>query len=67
MGAAITVGTLVMLVVSLSVEGIAQRVVLGVTVTTIVAAYCRGWPAPSTDLYVAWVQASWSVSPWRSP
>ena len=37
-GAAITVGTLVMLVVSLSVEGIAQRVVLGVTVTTIVAA-----------------------------
>ena len=41
-GAAITVGTLVMLVVSLSVEGIAQRVVLGVTVTTIVAAYLSG-------------------------
>ena len=41
-GAAITVGTLIMLVVSLSVGGIAQRVVLGVTVTTIVAAYLSG-------------------------
>jgi hypothetical protein len=41
-GAAITVGTLVMLAVSLSVEGIAQRVVLGVTVTIIVAAYLSG-------------------------
>ena len=41
-GAAITVGTLVMLVVSLSVEGLTQRVVLGLTVTTIVAAYLSG-------------------------
>lgn len=41
-GAAITVGTLVMLAVSLSVEGIAQRVVFGVTVTIIVAAYLSG-------------------------
>lgn len=40
--AAITVGTLVVLVVSLSVEGIAQRVALGLTVTTIVAAYLSG-------------------------
>ena len=43
MGAAITVGTLIMLVVSLSVDGgIAQRVALGVAVTTIVAAYLSG-------------------------
>ena len=43
-GAAITVCTLIMLVVSLSVDpgGITQRVVLGVTVTTIVAAYLSG-------------------------
>ena len=43
-GAAITVGTLIMLAVSLSVDpgGITQRVVLGVTVTTIVAAYLSG-------------------------
>lgn len=44
LGAAITVCALIMLVVSLSVDpgGIAQRVVLGVTVTTIVAAYLSG-------------------------
>lgn len=43
-GAAITVCTLIMLVVSLSVApgGITQRVVLGVTVTTIAAAYLSG-------------------------
>ena len=38
-GAAIMLCTLSMLVISLSVEGIAQRILLGLTVTTIVAAY----------------------------
>ena len=43
-GAALTVCTLIMLVVSLSVDpgGITQRVVLGLTVTTIVVAYLSG-------------------------
>ena len=43
-GAAITVCTLIVLAVALSIDpgGITQRVVLGVTVTTIVAAYLSG-------------------------
>ena len=43
-GAAITVCTLIMLAVSLSVDpdGIGQRVGLGVTIATIVAAYLSG-------------------------
>jgi hypothetical protein len=43
-GAAITVGSLIMLGFSLSLHpgGIAQRVALGLTVTTIMAAYLSG-------------------------